>query len=231
MDQWTTLPFNALWSLAQKSSEQFCGRWLRVTQVNVLRPNVVTSNSEIPDASQFATYRELLEATAWWVHRAASGEPLTAGDLLQAEILQWRASQLDSFFLWFSMSNSKLLTLSPELDKEMDVIWVRGRLRRAEALDIATKHPIVLDPSHALTKLIIKDYNHQLNHPGPERVLAEIRRKFWILSGREAIRSHQFRCTECWKWRAKPEIPQMSDLPVARLHFTRREWIALGPSQ
>ncbi|KAL1269000.1 hypothetical protein QQF64_031289 [Cirrhinus molitorella] len=77
----------------------------------------------------------------------------------------------------------------------MYVIRVGGRLRRAEALDIATKHPIVLDPSHALTRLIIQDYDHQLKHPGPERVLAEIRRKFWILRGREAIRSHQFRCT------------------------------------
>ncbi|XP_026053029.1 uncharacterized protein LOC113039346 [Carassius auratus] len=189
--------------------------------------NVVTSKAEIPDASQFTTYRELLEATARCVHGVANEEPLTAGDFLQAEILQWRASQLDSFFDDFQClkqgkplpSNSKLLTLSPELDKEMDVIRVGGRLRRAEALDIATKHPIVLDPSHALTKLIIQDYDHQLKHPGPERVLAEVRRKFWILRGREAIRNHQFRCTDCRRWRASPKIPQMSDLPVARLQL------------
>ncbi len=198
--------------------------------------NVVTSNTEFPDANQFTTYRELLEATARWVHGVANGEPLTAEDFLQAERLQWKASQRDCFFDDFQClklgkplpSNSKLLTLSPELDKEIDVIRVGGRLRRAEALDMAIKHPIVLDPSHALTKLIIQDYDHQLKHSGTERVLAEIRRKFWVLRGREAIRNHQFRCTDCRRWRAKPKIPQMSDLPVARLQLFKPAFYSTG---
>ncbi|XP_039520697.1 uncharacterized protein LOC120474476 [Pimephales promelas] len=224
-DQWPKSPVNSsLEGDSELRKSMFCAL------------NVVTSNSEIPDARQYTVYRELLEATAQYVHGAASGEPLTAADFQQAEILQWRAAQQDSFLCGFRClkqgkplpSNSKLLTLCPELDKEMDVIRVGGRLRRAEALDIATKHPIVLDPSHALTKLIIQDYDQQLNHPGPERVLAEIRRKFWILRGREAIRNHQFRCTDCRRWRAKPEVPKMSDLPVARLRLFKPAFYSTG---
>lgn len=48
----------------------------------------LNSNTQIPDASQFTTYEELLEATAQCAHV----------NFIQADILQWRAYQLDSFF-------------------------------------------------------------------------------------------------------------------------------------
>lgn len=54
-------------------------------------------------------------------------------------------------------------------------------------------------------------------HPGPERVFAEARRKYWILHGRGAIRRYQRGCTDCRKWCGKPEIPRMADLPQSRL--------------
>ncbi|XP_073721654.1 uncharacterized protein [Misgurnus anguillicaudatus] len=198
--------------------------------------NVVNPNPSIPDASQFPTYTELLEATAKSLHDTQTGKKLSADDFVQAEKLQWKESQLHSFpeeFLCLQQGkplphSSRLVSLSPELDKDMDVIRVGGRLRKAEALDAAAKHPILLDPSHALTKLIIQDYDHQLKHPGSERVLAEIRRKFWILRGREAIRHHQFKCTDCRRWRAKPETPQMSDLPIARLQLFKPAFHSTG---
>ncbi len=52
---------------------------------------------------------------------------------------------------------------------------------------------VVLDPHHTVTKLLIKDYDNKLCHPGPERIFAEIRRSFWVLRGREAIRRPQAR--------------------------------------
>lgn len=59
-------------------------------------------------------------------------------------------------------------------------------------------HPIVLDSHHPVTTLLIKDYDTKLLHPGPERILAEMRRKYWILRGREAIRRYQRKdCPVC----------------------------------
>jgi alanine racemase len=59
-------------------------------------------------------------------------------------------------------SNSRLIQLDPEYDEQTDLIRVGGRLRRADGLSDSTKHPIVLDPKHHITKLLIKDYDEKL---------------------------------------------------------------------
>lgn len=59
--------------------------------------------------------------------------------------------------------------------------------------------PVVLEPSHAVTKLLIKDMDACLLHPGPDGVFTEIRRQYWVLRGRQAIKHYQRTCTECRK--------------------------------
>ncbi|KAJ8356221.1 hypothetical protein SKAU_G00190150 [Synaphobranchus kaupii] len=80
------------------------------------------------------------------------------------------------------------------------------------------------DPSHcarpkAPSNALIKDRDERLLHPGTERVYAEIRRQYWILRGRQAIRHHQLKCPSCQRWRAQPKVPQMADLPPQRLRL------------
>lgn len=112
---------------------------------------------------------------------------------------------------------SCLLALSPEFNEETGLIVVGGRLRHVEEMEPGMVHPIVLDSKHPLSHLIIKDYDEKLFHPGPERVFSEIRRNYWIIRGRQAVKKYQWSCLECRKWRAKPSIPQMSDLPLSKL--------------
>ncbi|KAJ8348806.1 hypothetical protein SKAU_G00273950 [Synaphobranchus kaupii] len=82
-----------------------------------------------------------------------------------------------------------------------------------------TLHPIVLAPDHSITQLIVQDYDERLLHAGPERVFTEIRRTYWILCGRQAVKKHQRQCLGCRKWRSKPMVPKMADLPSARLRL------------
>ncbi|XP_039508948.1 uncharacterized protein LOC120484130 [Pimephales promelas] len=89
-------------------------------------------------------------------------------------------------------------------------------------------HPIVLDPKHPLTQLIIKDCDEKLFHPGPERVFSELRRNYWIIRGRQAVKKHQWSCFQCRKWRAKPSIPQMSDLPLSKLRLFKPPFWSTG---
>lgn len=103
-----------------------------------------------------------------------------------------------------------------------------GRLRRSEGLSDLTLHPVVLDPSHPVTHLLIQKYDKDLHHAGAERVYAELRRSFWIIRGREAIRQHQHACVECRRWRAKPAIPKMADLPAARLRLYKPAFYSTG---
>lgn len=74
-----------------------------------------------------------------------------------------------------------------------------GGLRHCDQLESETIHPIVLDPKHLVTKLLIRQYDSDLKHLGAERLFAELRRKYWILRGREAVRREQRGCAECQK--------------------------------
>ncbi|KAL1267625.1 hypothetical protein QQF64_032988 [Cirrhinus molitorella] len=190
------------------------------------------SGSSVPEASQYATWNELVEATTRTLQRESAGKADQSMARLyqQAVSLLTKQSQLERFPEEYHLlkankpipSSSRLLVLCPEFDATDEVIRVGGRLRRADDLDPNFKHPIVLDPSHGITKLLIQDFDQRLCHPGPERVFAELRRSYWVLRGREAVRRHQRTCLECRQLRSKPVVPKMADLPPARLpapHF------------
>ncbi|KAL1261419.1 hypothetical protein QQF64_006684 [Cirrhinus molitorella] len=188
---------------------------------------MIDSVSQTADGDKFSTWKNLVESVAQELHGAAeqSGSPPTS-TYQEAELTALRKAQMDSFPEDYQLlksskpihSNSRLLCLSPEFDTS-NLIRVEGRLRRVEGLDPATVHPIVLDPNHPNTRLLIKDYNSRLCHPGPEQVFAELRRRVWILKGREAVKKHQRTCFECCKWRSKPASQKIVDLPPPRLRL------------
>ncbi|XP_062392175.1 uncharacterized protein LOC134080001 [Sardina pilchardus] len=189
------------------------------------------------DCQTYNTWQELLDTKAQEIQSLTdSSSPPSAESYSQAEALILKVAQQDSFPEDYQnlmagkpvSSKSRLLTMSPEMDKTAELIRVGGRLRRAENLDQATVHPVVLDASHPITRLLISDYDSRLRHPGPERVFAEMRRSFWILRGREAIRKHQYHCPDCQRWRAKPTNPKMADLPSARLRLYKPAFYSTG---
>lgn len=100
--------------------------------------------------------------------------------------------------------------------------------RKAEKLDVDTLHPIILAPDHPITKPIIQDYDNKLLHPGPERLFAELRRTYWIIRGRQAIKKYQHQCRECRKWCSNPVNPKMADLPAARLRLYQPPFCSAG---
>lgn len=191
------------------------------------------SQSE-PDAQEFSSYSEFLEATARSLHGAAVS--LSADEFQKAELSILRQCQMHDFPEEFSLlkdgkaipAHSRLIKLAPEYDKELDLIRVGGRLRRCHGLSEEILHPIVLSPNHPVVKLLIKHYDAQLHHPGAERVFAELRRKFWILRGREAIKRHQHSCLDCKKWRGKPMVPRMADLPSSSLRLFKPPFYSTG---
>lgn len=195
--------------------------------------------TQLPDPSKFSNWKELLKETASSFHGAADANTTVnfpAADFLQAEKLMLQKAQEDCFAEELRAlkagrtlsSDSRLASLSPEYEGATELLKVGGRLRHAEGLDLDTIHPVILDPIHPVTKLIIKDFDESLLHPGPERVLAELRRRFWIIRGREAIRKHQHSCLECRRWRAKPDVPKMADYPPARLRFHKPPFYSTG---
>ncbi|XP_014876949.1 uncharacterized protein LOC106939156 [Poecilia latipinna] len=187
----------------------------------------VEPNNIIPDATQYNSWKELVGAIQQ--DHGAATEPVDKHIISprDAEVLLLRGCQAHSFPREVTAlkaqkplpSNSNLLSLAPEWDAAIGLIRVGGRLRRLENPNIIEIHPIVLDPRHPAVKLLIKDMDEHLKHPGTERVYAELRRHYWILRGRQAIRHHQLNCPTCQRWRAQPKVPQMADLPPQRLRL------------
>lgn len=72
-------------------------------------------------------------------------------------------------------NNSHLISLAPEWDAATCLIHVGGRLCKLQNSSTREIHPIVLDPKHPDVKLLIKDMDERLLHPGMERVYAKLR--------------------------------------------------------
>ncbi|KAI2668878.1 Polyprotein P3 [Labeo rohita] len=193
------------------------------------------STPPTPDPLQYQTFPELLKAHTHHVNGSAT-DILTADDYKEAELAVLRQSQNESFPEELSClragkplpRNSRLLCLAPEFDEDIKLIRVGGRLRQDTQLEEDAIHPIVLESRHPITKLIIKDCDNRLHHPGPDRVFAELRRKYWVIRGRAAVRNHQRQCSECQRWRGQPHPPRMADLPPARLRIHRPAFYSTG---
>lgn len=177
--------------------------------------SVTTFHNSRLDASQFQSWSDLITTTEQTLDKWA--DVLTVPSVEALVLQQSQRSCFPDELQALQNRHSPLLSLSPELDPETGLIRVGGRLCRSQDLDPDTIHPIILD--HPSTRLLIEHYDESLLHPGPERVFGELRRKYWIMGGRPAIRKHQHGCMECRRWKSSPDIPKMADLPPERLRL------------
>ncbi|CAG7821712.1 unnamed protein product [Allacma fusca] len=111
-------------------------------------------------------------------------------------------------------SRSKLLPLAPILDRN-GLIRASGRLRKSN-LAYDQKHPILLPRSHHLTRLIVEDTHEYLVHGGAQLLLFTLQQRYWIVRGKELVRSIIRRYKMCEVQRAQAVSQIMSDLPERR---------------
>ena len=112
---------------------------------------------------------------------------------------------------------SRLVSLNPVLDED-GILRSDSRLKYAEFLPYNVRYPIILQRKHWITKLIIKHYHEKGFHvAGTNQTLADLSSKYWIVSGREAIREWENQCMECRRRKGKPVSQIMSPLPEIRL--------------
>nr|CAI5833271.1 unnamed protein product [Callosobruchus analis] len=112
---------------------------------------------------------------------------------------------------------SKLLTLNPVID-EHGLLRVGGRLINSK-LPYASKHQIILAPKHPLTRLIIITEHYRNMHAGILQLLGSLRKTYWIVHGRRAIRSILRSCLICYRANPKTIKCKMGDFPEDRWNF------------
>lgn len=119
-------------------------------------------------------------------------------------------------------AKSPLAKLSPRLD-DNGIIRLEGRLMFADLLPYDVKFPIILPRGHHVTRLIVKYYHEMANHAaGTNFIFSQVSQRFWIMGGREEIRSWESQCNECKKRKTKLATQVMAPLPQIRLRFTFR---------
>lgn len=114
---------------------------------------------------------------------------------------------------------SKLLSLNPFIDTEQ-ILRVGGRLQNSD-MTFCEKHPIILSNQCHLATLIIRMHHMESMHGGPQLVLGLLRKKYWIINARSAVRLIIFRCIPCHRFKASSASQLMGSLPAPRVHITR----------
>lgn len=70
---------------------------------------------------------------------------------------------------------------------EHGIMRYMGRLSQAQ-LPASAKYLILLDKSHHITSLFVRDSHERVMHGGVKSTLAELRSRFWIVQGRQFVR-------------------------------------------
>ena len=107
-----------------------------------------------------------------------------------------------------------LKELAPFVD-EYGLLRVGGRLQRA-GFGYEKTHPLILPKRHDLTRLLVNQYHIKSLHCGVNHVLAQLRKRFWILGGTATVRHYLADCVKCRHARAKLGEQQMAPLPASR---------------
>ena len=81
------------------------------------------------------------------------------------------------------------------------LLRVGGRLSHS-LLEEDAKHPFVLPADCHFTTLLIEDAHQRTLHAGVQLTLATLRRQYWIVKGRSAVKRVITACTTCSRYAA-----------------------------
>ena len=165
----------------------------------------------------YSSWWKLKRAVVWYRKfqqflqgkEAQAAIPISVDEMKDAEtaILQHVQKSLPE-------KGDQLKKLSPITDNGLK--RVGGRLANSSFTQ-DTMHPIILPSTHHVSELITRDSHDITGHAGVERVLAETRKRYWILKGRKLVKRVVHKCIRCRRNFGKMEAQQMANLPESRL--------------
>ncbi|KAL0810381.1 hypothetical protein ABMA28_010526 [Loxostege sticticalis] len=196
-----------------------------------------TAATHLPDINRFSSYERLIRATAnvlVFIEKLRKKQArLEVQHLEEAERLWMIQSQRESFPTEVEAlekgrrinKSSRLYKLDPKLKE--GILKLDGRIRAANVPD-PLKEPIILDGRHPFTRLLIKKEHEAAGHANRERVVNDLRQRFWILHLRTTVRKIAKNCAMCRLRKARPQPPIFGDLPAARIDPYHRPFSNCG---
>lgn len=160
---------------------------------------------------------------------------LQASELKNAESTLYKLAQFDCFYDEIKTletpkekfgpkscvkKSSSIYKRSPYLD-ENGLLRVRGRIDKIQGVKFETKRPVILPSKHRVKELVVNNYHRMYLHRNHSTVINELKQRFYIPTLKAILNKVISNCQICKNNRAKPIVPEMGDLPIARLSPTR----------
>ena len=191
--------------------------------------NVNFSGSEVGigkvvDCGRFSSLNKLVRVTGFvlrYEHNLKaflSGCEVAKGDLLFEEIKKSKLIWV-KYEQYFTKNYTKLKnSLNLFIDSE-DVIRCRSRIAEANQLTFNEKCPILLRSDSKFTSLVVLKCHHDIYHCGVQATLCNLRNNYWIVRGRQQIKSILKNCVVCKIIQGKPLAPpETPALPSYRVN-------------
>ena len=109
----------------------------------------------------------------------------------------------------------------PQIKAQLAVMEINGILHCQGHLQntaLPDESKFLLPQDNRFTSLLIAECHKHTRHGGVNTTLAEVRSKFWVLKGRQAVKQQLRQCMNCSKRNAKPcAPPQSGELPTERV--------------
>ena len=215
-----------------------------------LSPHILIS--KVMNVNEFETYHKLLAVTALVLEfinllDARRQIRLSSPSLLkqigidcadsatlrsEAELLWVRAAQVTHFPGIHLLIRNEDAKVSPAtkslffqhgvfLDTKSHVLCCTTRMQDSH-LPASTVYPMLLPTHSTFTELYIRHAHEKVGHQGVPQTLTYIRKEFWILKGRQAVRTVLHRCNRCLRVEGKsfplPPFPPLPDFRTQRDH-------------
>ena len=185
---------------------------------------------QVLDLQRYSKLMTVLRITAW-IKRFAdntrsttkrSGE-LTAEELLQAEKYWIKSTQHQSFSQDVTLlkaektlnKDSKIRELRPFLDED-GLMCVGGRLQQSD-FSFRQQHPWILPAKNRYCELLVQHNHENLMHAGVRDTLVQLRERYWLMRGRQLVKSVLSKCHVCRRFKAKPAQQVTAPLPRDRI--------------
>ena len=144
--------------------------------------------------------------------KTSTGE-LSVEEVREAENMVIRSVQVDVFdselrYLCHASTRKDIRppTLVAQFNLFVDkdgILRARSRLKHA-SLTLDVTQPILLPKNHWYSRLVVQDYHERVFHNGVRETLNALRSKYWILRGREVVKSCIKSCIICKKCEGLP---------------------------
>ncbi len=185
--------------------------------------DIQPSTKDLPiDIDRYSSWNKLLRVTACVlkfgktkdeksnVDELESTSNLSDMDIKRAEVYWIKIAQK-------KLDESKIENLVPFID-EAGIVRANGRLGKSELFTYEQKHPVILPKNHKVSELIVQQVHKKVFHSGYSRVVAEVRKNYWIVGVRCMARRIGRTCVVCRRWRGKAFEQIMSELPSFRVN-------------